>query len=64
MARSFLLAHEGLEVMKAANIPMPISLISHTMDQAVAYAEKIGYPVVMKVVSNEIVHKSDAVALL
>ena len=58
--RNFLLAHEGLEVMKAADIPMPQSLISHTMDQAVAYAEKIGYPVVMKVVSNEIVHKSDA----
>jgi acetyltransferase len=58
--RSFLLSHEGAEVMSAAGITMPKSKIAKNIDQAVRYAEEIGYPVVMKVVSRDILHKSDA----
>ena len=58
--RSFLLSHESAGVMEAAGIQMPESRIAKSIDQAVRYAEEIGYPVVMKVVSRDILHKSDA----
>jgi acyl-CoA synthetase (NDP forming) len=58
--RSFLLAHEGQAVMRAAGIPIPQTLITRSLDEAVRAAETIGYPVVMKVVSRDILHKSDA----
>jgi acetyl coenzyme A synthetase (ADP forming)-like protein len=58
--RSFLLAHEGEAVMQAAGILTPRSTIARSLDEAVRGAERIGYPVVMKVVSPDILHKSDA----
>ena len=58
--RRFLLAQEGQAILRAIGIPGPASGIAHTLDEAVAYAEKIGYPVVMKIVSRDILHKSDA----
>ncbi len=57
--RRFLLADEGQAVMKAAGIPIPKSAIAHGLEQAVRSAEEIGYPVVMKIVSKDILHKSD-----
>jgi acetyl coenzyme A synthetase (ADP forming)-like protein len=57
--RHFLLAHEAQEMMQTVNIAVPKSFIAHTLNEAIEYAEKIGYPVVMKVVSKDIVHKSD-----
>ncbi len=58
--RSFLLAHEGQAVMRAAGIPIPQTRIARNLEEAVRAAETIGYPVVMKVVSRDILHKSDA----
>jgi len=58
--RRFLLAHEAQTLMKAAGIPMPQSVVARNLDQAVKAAEEIGYPVVMKIVSKDIIHKSDA----
>ena len=58
--RYFLLAHEGQAVMRAAGIPLPQSAIARSLEEAVREAERIGYPVVMKVVSRDILHKSDA----
>ena len=58
--RSFLLAHEGQAAMRAAGIPVPQTRISHSLEEAVQAAETVGYPVVMKVVSRDILHKSDA----
>ncbi len=58
--RSFLLAHEGQAVMRAAGILIPRSTVARSLDEAVRGAEGIGYPVVMKVVSRDILHKSDA----
>lgn len=57
--RVFLLAHEAQEVMLAAGISIPQSGVARKLDQAIRYAEQIGYPVAMKVVSKDIVHKSD-----
>jgi acetyl coenzyme A synthetase (ADP forming)-like protein len=58
--RPFLLANEGADVMKAARVSIPESRIARSIDQAVRHAEEIGYPLVMKVVSKDILHKSDA----
>lgn len=58
--RNFLLAAEGQEVMRAAGIPVPKSGIARSLREAVDMAESMGYPLVMKVVSRDILHKSDA----
>jgi len=58
--RHFLLSHEAQEVMRAARVVIPESRVAHNPDEAVRCAEEIGYPVVMKVVSKDIIHKSDA----
>jgi acetate---CoA ligase (ADP-forming) len=58
--RRSLLAYEGQAILKAIGIPGPLSNIAHNLDEAVMFAEKTGYPVVMKIVSPDILHKSDA----
>jgi acetyltransferase len=58
--RHFLLAHEARDIMEAAGIHVPRSSVARSLEEAVRYAEEIGYPVVMKIVSKDIVHKSDA----
>jgi acetyltransferase len=58
--RTFLLAHEGIEVMKAAQIGIPRSKVARGLEQVLKSAEEIGFPVVMKIVSRDILHKSDA----
>jgi acetate---CoA ligase (ADP-forming) len=58
--RTFLLSPEAQSFMEIAGIPIPKSYIAHNLNEAVSYAENIGYPVVMKIVSKDIIHKSDA----
>jgi len=58
--RYFLLSYEAEKVMAAAGIRMPKGLLARDFEEAVKYAEKIGYPVALKVVSKDIIHKSDA----
>lgn len=50
---------EAREVLEAYGIPLPKSGLAATPDAAVALAEQIGYPVVMKIASPDILHKSD-----
>ncbi|KUG22517.1 putative acetyl-coa synthetase (adp-forming) [hydrocarbon metagenome] len=58
--RSFLFAHEGQDVMNIIGISVPKSLIATSIEGALQSAAMIGYPLVMKVVSKDILHKSDA----
>ena len=58
--RTFLLAHEARQVMEIAGIQLPRSRIARNLNEAVKYADEIGYPLAMKVVSRDILHKSDA----
>ncbi len=62
--REFLLADEGQELLNIAGLSGPKSGIAHNIKQAVEIAEDIGYPVVMKVVSRDILHKSDVGGVL
>ena len=57
--RRFLFSSEGRRLMDAAKIPIPQSAIATDIDEAVKAARKIGYPVVLKIVSRDILHKSD-----
>lgn len=57
--RLVLLGSEASEVARAYGIPVaPISLAT-TPEEAAAKAEEIGYPVVLKVASPKILHKTD-----
>ncbi len=58
--RPNLLEEEGQEVLKAYGLPLPKSTIATSEAKAVKAAKKIGYPVVMKIASPQIIHKSDA----
>jgi acetyltransferase len=46
--------------MRAAGVVIPGAAIAKNIENAVRHAGDIGYPVVMKVVSRDILHKSDA----
>lgn len=50
---------DALRVLSAYGIDVPVSRLSHSPDESVRIAEDIGYPVVMKIVSPDILHKSD-----
>jgi acetate---CoA ligase (ADP-forming) len=58
--RTFMLSNEASAIMKIAGLPVPRSELAHNIDEAVKLAEEIGYPVVMKINSKDIIHKSDA----
>lgn len=58
--RPNLLEEEGQEVLKAYGLPLPKSALAKTEADAIKIAKQIGYPVVMKIASPQIIHKSDA----
>jgi len=49
----------GLELLTAHGVPVVPWRLAGTGDEAVAAARELGYPVVVKVVSAEILHKTD-----
>lgn len=58
--RKNLLEEEGQEVLRAYGFPLPKSILAKTEKEAVECARECGYPVVMKIASPQIIHKSDA----
>lgn len=50
---------QAQEILNAYNLPVPGTGLARRSDDAVAIAEKIGYPVVLKIASPQISHKSD-----
>ncbi len=50
---------EGKEILSAYGIPVPGECVVRGMGDAVEAAERIGYPVVMKIESPDIQHKTD-----
>lgn len=53
------LEHQALELLGAYGFPIVESHMSRSADEAVDAAGRIGYPVVLRVVSSRIVHKFD-----
>ena len=58
--RTALTEVEAKEVFSAYGLPVAATVLARTEDAAVTAANGIGYPVVMKIVSPDILHKSDA----
>ena len=58
--RKNLLEEEGLEILRAYGFPLPKSQLAKNEKEAVKIAKKIKYPVVLKIASPQIIHKSDA----
>ena len=57
--RKILLPTEAAEVARAFGIAAPPSELAEKPEDAVKYAQEMGYPVVMKIVSPDILHKTD-----
>ncbi|MDD3268257.1 MAG: acetate--CoA ligase family protein [Syntrophomonadaceae bacterium] len=50
---------QSKKYLECFGIPVTADVLTHTSDEALAAARKIGFPVVLKVVSKDIPHKSD-----
>ncbi|MGI6575692.1 MAG: acetate--CoA ligase family protein [bacterium] len=54
-----MLEPEAYRLLQAYGIPVPAYHLATCVEQAVTAAQKIGFPVAMKIVSQDVVHKSD-----
>lgn len=54
-----LLEHESFELLRQYNIPVPDFALVQDIDEALRVVKDIGYPIALKVVSPDIIHKSD-----
>ncbi|MPM76367.1 Protein lysine acetyltransferase Pka [bioreactor metagenome] len=59
-APHFVLEPDAVEILRRFGIPYPESEFVREAAQVASAAERLGYPLVMKIVSEDIVHKSDA----
>ena len=59
MSRRLLGESEAYELLRGSGIPVPENKIAKDAESAVKIAEGIGYPLVMKIVSPKVIHKSD-----
>jgi len=61
--RNFLLEYEAEEILSARGIPVASGVLAQSAEETSAAAAKLGFPVVIKVMSPQIIHKSDAGAV-
>src|SRR5512136_585908 len=57
--RSSLLIHEAQQICAIHNIPTPKSRLTQNVHKAIKEAREMGFPVALKIVSPQIIHKSD-----
>jgi acyl-CoA synthetase (NDP forming) len=57
--RKFLLEPEAKTICMEYGIPVTTFRVAKTAEEAVKFAEEIGYPTVLKVVSPDVIHKFD-----
>ena len=58
--QGFVLEPDGVNLLQSYNIPYPDHRMTRSAQAAAAAAEELGYPVVLKIVSPDVTHKSDA----
>jgi acyl-CoA synthetase (NDP forming) len=58
--RSILTEYESKRILKQAGIPVVETKLAKTQKEAVSFSQKIGFPVVIKIVSPDVIHKSDS----
>jgi len=62
--RTALLEPEAKHICRAYNLPVPEFKLAANANQAAKFAEKTGFPIVMKIVSPDILHKTEAGGVL
>ncbi len=62
--RKSLLETEARELLALYGVSLPPAKLAKTADEAVAAAAAVGFPIALKIVSPEILHKSDAGGIL
>jgi acyl-CoA synthetase (NDP forming) len=62
--RNFLFEHEAKQLCNLYGMPITAIEIAKTEDEAAKAASKIGYPIVLKIISPQVLHKSDAGGVL
>lgn len=58
--RKFLSEPISGKFLTSYNIPIPPAYIANSAESAAKYAQKLGFPVVLKIISSQIIHKSEA----
>ncbi len=58
--RSYLMEHECKAVLESLGISNTKAFVARSEEEAVEMSDSIGYPVVLKVLSPKVIHKSDA----
>jgi acetyltransferase len=58
--REVLTEDEAKKILKYYNFPVVKTAAANNVEEAVAYSQQMGFPVVMKILSPQIIHKSDA----
>ena len=62
--RNFLYEHEAKNLCSHYGMPITAIKIAASEDEAVKYSDEIGYPIVLKIVSPQVLHKSDSGGVL
>jgi acyl-CoA synthetase (NDP forming) len=57
--RTLLTEIEAKQMLEEAGVPVSPARLAKTRDEAVAVAKELGFPIVLKIVSPQITHKSD-----
>jgi acetyl coenzyme A synthetase (ADP forming)-like protein len=60
MTRRMLSEAEGYRLLKSYGIPVPEFFVARIRQEVAEAASRVGYPLVMKVISPQVIHKSDA----
>lgn len=62
--RSWLLEHEAKQVLQNMNILIPPSKLVLNEEEAIESAKEFGFPVVLKLMSKDVMHKTDSGAVV
>lgn len=58
--RVFLTEYESKEILKEVGVPVVETRLAKNKEEAVFFSKKLGFPVVLKIASPDIIHKSDS----
>jgi acyl-CoA synthetase (NDP forming) len=54
---------ESKELLQELGIPVPVQKLTTSKDETISVAEEIGFPIVLKLIAEDVVHKSDTGAV-
>ncbi len=58
--REILTEDEAKKILKYYNFPVVKTAVANNVEEAIAFSQDMGFPVVLKILSPQIIHKSDA----